>query len=215
MWHPKITFERLLFFNIAYLVIFSFIAFVNNNFEFLFYLFMISIVLSIILIYYKRIYFPLSIMAGLSVIGALHVAGGNIFIGDTLLYDLWFIRGIFKYDNMIHFLASLFTTMLIYSLLSPHMDKKIHHNGYVLSIILILIASGLGAFNEIIEFIAVVFLDAAQRVGGYTNNALDLVFNFFGAIVGAIITVCYHKVRVEKACPTKKGSKRKRKGKKQ
>jgi hypothetical protein len=40
---------------------------------------------------------------------------------------------------------------------------------------------GLGAVNEIIEFVAVLVFPQTN-VGGYANTALDLVFNSFGAI---------------------------------
>jgi len=47
-------------------------------------------------------------------------------------------------------------------------------------------AMGLGAVNEIIEFIAVVVFPNTN-VGGYINTALDLVFNALGAIVAMVL----------------------------
>ena len=85
-----------------------------------------------------------------------------------------------------------------YNLLNPHLDKKIKHNKILLSLIIILIASGIGAFNEIIEFFAVVFFNAAKGVGGYFNNALDLVFNLIGAIIASFIITKYHSVRIKR-----------------
>jgi hypothetical protein len=55
-----------------------------------------------------------------------------------------------------------------------------------LSGLLILISLGIGALNELIELIAVVFLGATEGVGGYINNALDIVFNLFGAVISCI-----------------------------
>ncbi len=45
---------------------------------------------------------------------------------------------------------------------------------------------GLGAVNEIIEFIAVVVFPNTN-VGGYVNTALDLVFNAAGAITAMVL----------------------------
>jgi len=41
---------------------------------------------------------------------------------------------------------------------------------------------GLGALNEIVEFIITVVVQSTG-VGSYVNNALDLVFNFVGALI--------------------------------
>ncbi len=52
---------------------------------------------------------------------------------------------------------------------------------------------GFGAFNEIIELLAVLLFDATQQVGGYLNNALDLVFNLIGSIIACFFIIDYHK----------------------
>ena len=53
---------------------------------------------------------------------------------------------------------------------------------------------GLGAVNEIIEFIAVLsFPDT--NVGGYLNTSLDLVFNALGAMVAMLVVYSTHKIR--------------------
>ena len=46
---------------------------------------------------------------------------------------------------------------------------------------------GVGLINEIVELIAVVFLNAQENVGGYLNNAIDLVYNSIGVIVAIIL----------------------------
>jgi hypothetical protein len=45
---------------------------------------------------------------------------------------------------------------------------------------------GLGAVNEIIEFVAVLSVPDTN-VGGYLNTALDLIFNALGAIVAMLL----------------------------
>ena len=49
-----------------------------------------------------------------------------------------------------------------------------------------LAAMGLGAVNEIIEFLAVLSVPETN-VGGYVNTALDLVFNAGGAVSAMLI----------------------------
>ena len=51
----------------------------------------------------------------------------------------------------------------------------------------VLAGLGIGALNEMIEFSMVVLANAGAAVGGYYNNALDLIFNFIGNIIGAWI----------------------------
>jgi hypothetical protein len=51
---------------------------------------------------------------------------------------------------------------------------------------------GIGAFNEVFEFVAAAFLGASDNVGSYANNALDLVFNLVGSITASIYLMYYH-----------------------
>jgi len=44
---------------------------------------------------------------------------------------------------------------------------------------------GISALNEVIEFSTVVFFNSTG-VGGYYNNALDLVFNAIGAAIAVL-----------------------------
>ena len=62
---------------------------------------------------------------------------------------------------------------------------KPNANWKVVSIIIVFASMGVGAFNEIIEFLPVLFL-SETGVGGYYNIAWDIVFNTLGAIVGII-----------------------------
>ncbi|MCK5082487.1 MAG: hypothetical protein KAR31_06230, partial [Candidatus Omnitrophica bacterium] len=45
---------------------------------------------------------------------------------------------------------------------------------------------GLGAVNEIVEFLAMVFVPETN-VGGYVNTALDLVANLTGSLIAAFL----------------------------
>lgn len=45
---------------------------------------------------------------------------------------------------------------------------------------------GLGALNEVIEFI-ITLLVPENNVGGYVNTALDLVYNMVGAVIAALV----------------------------
>ena len=152
-----------------------------------------SILIFIIVLYHKKAHLTYHILIGLTIGGALHIFGGNIYLGTTRLYDYWLIPHYFKYDNLVHTFNTFVATFVIYSLLKPHLDKKLDHNSFLLGLLLVLITMGLGAFNEILEFGAVIFLGAAKQVGNYFNNALDLVFNLIGSSLAVIRIIIYHK----------------------
>ena len=189
----KTELKLMLWFTIGYLAIFTILALINKNYEFLYYTFILSALIFIIVLYHKKIHLTKTILLGLTILGAMHIFGGNIHILGTRLYDIWFIPNILKYDNFVHAFGIFVATFVVYNFIHPHLDKKINHNAILLSLILVSIAMGIGAFNEILELGAVVFLGAAKQVGDYINNALDLVFNLGGSIIACFFIIKYHK----------------------
>ena len=190
----KTELELMLWFTIGYLLLFSILAILSKNYEFLYYAFILSALLLVIVLYHKKIHLTAHILLGLSILGALHVLGGNINIGVTRLYDLWLIQpNILKYDNVVHAFGIFVATFVAYSFIHPHLDKKINHNPILLSIILVSIAMGIGVFNEALEFTSVLYLGAAAEVGDYFNNAIDLIYNLFGSIIACFVIIKYHK----------------------
>lgn len=190
--------KLILYFIVGYLIVFGFLAILNKNPEFLYYIIIMTLLVIIAVRYHRKLHLPASVLTGFSIFGLLHVAGGNLFINSKRLYDLWLIKGVLKYDNLVHFIALFFITIASYSLLRPHLDKKIKHNKFLLLLLFILISLGIGVFQEILEFGAVIFFNAAERVGNYVNNALDLVFNLIGAVVASVFLLIYHKKYEEK-----------------
>ena len=91
---------------------------------------------------------------------------------------------VLKYDQVVHFFGFGVTTFVAYHLLKPYLKKKVNY--MVLYPGLVLIAMGLGALNEILEFVGVL-LFPKTGVGGYFNTSLDMIFNTLGAIVFVMI----------------------------
>ena len=194
----KIKIRSLLYFTLTYILIFTLIAVTNKNYEFLYYTGVILALIAYIIWFNKKFPLSTSIIAGLSLIAALHIFGGNIHIDGIRLYDIWFIGNLLRYDNFVHLVATFIVTLVAYSLLAPYLDKKIKLNKIVLSVILILIALGVGAINEIIELLAVVLFGAAKEVGDYMNNAIDLVYNLLGSLLACLILMYHHRKLHEK-----------------
>jgi len=191
----KTELRIILIFTIAYLLFFTILSLVNSNYEFLYYTVIMSILIGMIVFYYQKIRLTPHILIGLTILGALHVFGGNIHLWNIRLYDLYLIPNIFRYDNLVHSFGLFVVTFVVYNILHPHLDKKIKHHLFIFALLLVTIAMGLGAVNEIFEFGAVILFDASQQVGDYFNNAIDLIFNLLGAIIASIFIVRYHKTK--------------------
>lgn len=189
----KAKLRLVLYFTASYLLLSAVVSILNQNYEFLYYTALVTIILIIIVLYHKRMHLPFSVMLGLTGVGVLHFAGGSLYLGTTRLYDLWLIPEIFKYDNLVHMVAIFVATFALYSLLYPHLDKALKHSKFLLSVLLILLAAGLGALHEILELIAVLFFDAQEQVGDYFNNIFDLFFNMLGAIAACLFLMYYYK----------------------
>lgn len=185
-------------FTAVYLVLFTIITLIYNNYEFLYYIFVLSILIGAITYKYKNIHLTPHLIISLSILGFMHFAGGTFHLFGTRLYDLYLIKNILKYDNLVHSFGIFIATIVGYNLLKPHLSDKVKNNKFLFSFILILIAMGTGAFVEIIELIGVAFLGAAAGVGDYFNNALDLVFNLVGSIIASIVITYHRKKELEK-----------------
>ena len=141
---------------------------------------------------FRRVEFPIYILWALAVLGLTHMAGGGIIVGKSVLYSYKVVQiagsgdlALLKYDQIIHAFGAGVTTWVLWHLLV--LNYPILRNTWTVYIYPALAATGLGAMNEAIEFSAVLIVQETN-VGGYFNTALDLVFNYLGAI-GAMILI--------------------------
>ena len=183
---PPKNYWSILLFNLFYILPFTFYYLSRKNYEFLWYVSVLVFFYVLILATLPKSKFDGTILWGLSLWGFLHMAGGGIRIGENVLYDLVLfpvvLRGeitILKFDQFVHFFGFAVTTLAGFHLLRPHLNQSV--NWKVISFILVGFGMGMGALNEVVEFIAVTSF-SQTGVGGYTNTALDLVFNLFGAL---------------------------------
>ena len=180
---------KFLLINLIYIIGFSLVFILQGNYEFLFYIAVMLSLLFLIFISDKKVHYPKIIFVGFTVWGIIHMMGGGLFFKGTRFYDLMLFTvsqeySILKYDQLAHLVANYVATILLFVIIKPHLKEPIKH-WFALSVIIIMAGSGIGAMNEIIEFIAFVFTKS-DGVGGYINTALDLVFNLFGGILAMI-----------------------------
>lgn len=169
----------------------------RQNYEFMLYIAVIVLILLVILFTNGKVGFSNLVLWGLTVWGILHMAGGSIMIGDHVLYkQILFLFSenyqILKYDQFVHFFGFGIATLVMFELIQPLLSNRA---GWVrLSIVIIMAGLGVGALNEILEFIATV-ITPETGVGGYINTSLDLISNLLGAIA-AMILIYFRKTKV-------------------
>ncbi len=178
-------------FTLAYIVAFT-VWFVSiGNSEFIVYVVtMVALVLLVALTLDKS-RFTLPMLWALTLWGLLHMAGGGVPVGGSVLYNLHLLPiveterlFILKYDQAVHAYGFGVTAWVLHHLLTHHYPAT---RGTATALVFPALASmGLGAVNEIIEFSAVLMVPDTN-VGGYINTALDLCFNAFGAVTAMVI----------------------------
>ena len=182
----------ILIFTILYVLLFGFYYISNGNFEFIWYV-IILIFLIIFVSWLNSLYnFSSGVLLGVSIWGLIHMAGGSVRINGTVLYR-YIIYPLFsadvagtdilRYDQFAHFYCYFFVTLLLYYIMAAYVRKDI--NKFALSILLVFTAMGIGALNELLEFIPVLVLENTG-VGDYFNTLWDIVFNTLGSIVAVI-----------------------------
>jgi len=177
-------------FNILVVVILSIYFIASDNYEFMIYVGVIVFFLAVIIFVNNKVYFPNTLLWGLTIWALLHLLGGSVTVNGSVLYDLILIPlsqqyPIFRFDQFVHIYGFAIATFTMFYVLKPLLKTDIS-KWWSLSIIVIAAGTGMGALNEVVEFTATVFLPKTH-VGDYTNNALDLVSNLIGALIAMLI----------------------------
>ena len=181
---------------LLYLVVSAVVAQRAGNNEFLFYTVMTSIIGLAIVAVHARVRFSTPLLSLLCLWGLLHMMGGLVAVPESwpihgdqrVLYSWWLWtdgngNGRLKYDHVVHALGFGATTWACWQALRFGLIDRRPSLGNM--VICLAAGIGFGAFNEILEFIAT--LMGPTNVGGYVNTSWDLVANFAGATVAAVL----------------------------
>lgn len=124
-------------------------------------------------------------VSALSVLGAVHVvcglavAPGEV---DVSLYEHWLVEGSLKVDQLVHAVGTGVLTVAAAEFVRPWFrDGPFRRQQWCLAG---LTALGLGALNEVFEFVMALRVDNL-RIGDAANTGWDLAFNLAGA--GAVV----------------------------
>jgi hypothetical protein len=180
----------ILVFHLCVLVGFSACFLAQKNFEFIFYVGVIVFFLMVFILTNSRVYYPNALLWSLSIWALMHLSGGAVYVNEAKLYDMILIPlsgryPIFRYDQLVHIIGFATATVVMFYVLKPMLRSDLK-GWFALSIVTVAAGLGVGAFNEIVEFIATGLM-SETNVGGYLNNSLDLAADFIGALIAMMI----------------------------
>jgi len=160
-------------------------AIASENHEFVFYIGVMALLILLVAFVHLRVGLHPLCMWGFSVWGFLHMAGGLVPISEEagVLYSYWLVPGRLKYDQLVHAYGFGIATWAVWQGLRARMAVPRPTLGMLF--IAACAGAGLGALNEVVEFIAVLTMPETN-VGDYANTSWDNVSNFVGAIVAAL-----------------------------
>ncbi len=171
-----------------------------GNREFQLYITVTTILVAIVGAVHIRVGLTTPLLWGMSIWGLLHMAGGLLQIPDSwpregedlVLYNLWIVPQHLKFDQFVHAYGFGMTTWLCWQgfrkILASKLNLKVEQIKPALGMLTLCVAAGMGfgAMNEIVEFMATLTVPNTN-VGGYENTGWDLVFNFYGCVIAALL----------------------------
>ena len=172
------------YFSAAYIVLFLLYSIIVKNYEFVYYMAVLVLFFILIFAYQRSLNFSPGLLWALSSWGLLHLAGGNIPINGSVLYNLWLLPFL-KYDMAVHAYGFAAATFVGFALLEKQLKKPVKSPKLIIFLCFIM-GMGFGALNELVEFLAVLFIPNTN-VGGYMNTGFDLLFNFIGSFIAAVL----------------------------
>jgi len=149
------------------------------------------IVIGAAIVWLRRAVLPGLLAAGLVIAAMATLAGGLINVGQDILYNAsigpyskTLGTHFLQYDHFAHTYVSFVVAFACWVMLAaPHAGAE-HRRELVL--LAVGGALGLGALNEMVEFLATLAHHGAHA-GGYWNTGWDLVCNFIGAGAAGLV----------------------------
>jgi putative membrane protein len=149
------------------------------------------IVIGAAIVWLRRAVLPGLLAAGLAIAAMATLAGGLITVGQNVLYNAsigpyskTLGTHILQYDHLTHAYVSFVVAFTCWIMLAaPHAGSD-HRRERVL--LAVGAALGLGALNEMVEFLATLAHHGAHA-GGHWNTGWDLVSNFLGAGAAGLV----------------------------
>jgi hypothetical protein len=177
-------------------------ALATRNLEFVYYSAWMVVFIAGVAWLDRRCGLPTLVLWGLVAWTVAHLLGGTVPIPASVtepgrpetLYNLRVQPWLPKYDQVVHCLGFGVATLTAWvGLAATYVSPPRRSFGLMLGVVLM--GMGLGAMNEVIEFIATVIMPETN-VGGYVNTGWDLVANLVGCTAAACV------IKLREAGPT-------------
>jgi hypothetical protein len=189
----------------AYLAAATIGALIRGNQEFLFYIVVMFLLIGFIAVVHRYVELTTGVFWALSLWGFAHMAGGLVVVpvgwpvnaDSRVLYTLWLIPEVLKYDHVVHAYGFGTTTWVCWQGLRAALRRRGVTATPTAGLMVLSAAAGLGfgALNEVVEF-AATLLVPETNVGGYRNTGWDLVANSIGVTVAATLIWWFGRGRV-------------------
>lgn len=183
-----------------YLVLAVVYALRRWNTEFLYYAAVMLLQIAAVFWLDRKVRLPMWILWGLVLWGFVHMMGGTVLIperfadsdtGARTLYNLRLAPWLPRYDQTVHTLGFTVASMTAWCGIRTLLSDA-PHGRFALWALVWLCGMGLGALNEVIEFVATLIM-TWTNVGGYVNTGWDLVSNLLGSATGGLWAVADHR----------------------
>ena len=193
-------------FTAAYLVAAVAGSITAGNSEFILYIVIMLVLGSVVWFADRRVRFSRAVLWCLSLWGLVHMAGGLIAVPDSwpingehrVLYSLWLIPDLLKYDQVVHAFGFGVTTLVCWEGLCAILTaqrNQVEHSVPVPTLGMLTLCGaasmGFGALNEVIEFFLTLTLPETN-IGGYINTGWDLVSNLVGVTAACLLIAWRH-----------------------
>ncbi|MFO0835116.1 MAG: hypothetical protein U0638_09110 [Phycisphaerales bacterium] len=171
-------------------------AVINWNYEFIYYGLVMLVLVAAVGVLHFRVNFPMFVLWGLALWVLVHMGGGTIPIPGSVaepgtphvLYNLRLLPWLPKYDQVVHCYGFFVSTLACWRALVVMTRGAGGTPRPTIGALsaAALMGNGLGALNEVIEFVATRIMPGTN-VGGYVNTGWDLVSNLTGTILAALL----------------------------
>jgi hypothetical protein len=139
--------------------------------------------------------FSKAMVAALTSVAIVHLVGGLAppVGGAVTFYETWLIDRVLKFDQLAHLWGTAVLTFASWHLAVGMLKPRRRGGG--LAFVAALMACGMGALNELVEFFFGLN-NADFHAGGLANTGWDLAFNLAGAVIAAVL-LATHPLQVD------------------
>lgn len=182
----------------------------QGNAEFVLYALALLAEIALVWVLHRRVGLtPLTLWC-LAIWAVLHMAGGTVSVpAESGLLDAEATKPVLygvrlhpwtpRYDQIVHAFGFFSATLAAWEGIVSFMRADLKP-GVGQALVAALVGMGLGAVNEVIEFVMTLVLPETG-VGGYTNTGWDLVSNTVGSLAAAAVCLLRYRNRIARSSP--------------